>query len=65
MVAKIIEKINNKYLCGNCYITLKNIEPYCPFCGAIFSNYEHILIYKFKDEQSELRRLFLNDEINE
>ena len=50
-MAALIKK-NNDYLCDNCYIKQPSVlEPYCIFCAQIFSNYEEVMINKFKEEQ--------------
>lgn len=51
MIAKLIKK-NDCYYCSECRMKQpKELEPYCFFCGANFSNYEEELIKNF--EQSE------------
>lgn len=50
MVAKLIKK-GNRYICSECFIHQpEELLSYCFFCGSTFSNYEHIIILKFKEE---------------
>lgn len=53
MIAEIVQKPNN-CICGNCRIVLFKIVPQCPFCGALFSNYENFLIKEYEDGKREL-----------
>lgn len=51
MIAKLIHK-NDYYYCSECRMKQDRIiEPYCFFCGAIFSNYEEELIKIFDKEE--------------
>ena len=43
MIARI-ERVNGSNRCSNCKMRQKVIQPSCPFCSCIFSNYEKVLI---------------------
>lgn len=60
MIAKLIHK-NGKYICSECRMNqIRDLMPFCDFCGANFSNYEQIMILKFKEEVRE--ELQVNDD---
>jgi len=49
MIAKYLKK-NGIYYCSNCMMRAQGeLEPFCPFCGSEFTNYEDILIQEYKD----------------
>lgn len=53
MIAKLIKK-NDYYYCSECRMKQpKELEPYCFFCGANFSNYEEELIKIFSLAEDE------------
>ena len=42
-------------LCGNCRMKLSGfLRDTCPFCGRMFSNYEEMVLKKFKEEEQEV-----------
>ena len=49
MIAKIIHK-NDYYYCSECRMK-QELQPYCDFCGADFTNYEEELIKTFKENE--------------
>lgn len=49
MIAELINK-NNSYYCSECRMK-QELQPYCYFCGANFSNYEKMLFLKFLEEK--------------
>lgn len=60
MIAKLIHK-NNYYYCSECRMAqIGDLLPFCYFCGANFSNYEQIIISKFKEEVR--KELQVNDD---
>ena len=49
MIAKLIRK-NDYYYCSECRMR-QELQPYCDFCEAIFTNYEEELIKVFKESE--------------
>ena len=39
----------NEYYCSECMMRQKEIKPICYFCGALFSNYEAVIIQLYRD----------------
>lgn len=54
MIATLVNK-NTHYICSQCRMRQSTIEENCWFCGALFSNYETILIniYQERDNNDE------------
>lgn len=53
MITTTIRRQNdNNLYCANCRIHIPKLKAYCPFCNAIFSNYENILNQLFQDYQN-------------
>lgn len=48
MVSKILYK-NNKFYCSNCYLGIIKWRPQCCFCGALFSNFEDVVLQLYRD----------------
>ena len=45
------------YRCSNCMMRQPTpLEPSCPFCGEILSNWESIAIEEFKENEENVRR---------
>lgn len=51
MIAHLIPKFDY-YYCSECRIK-QPIGEICIFCGAIFSNYEELLLKNYKDKNDE------------
>ena len=51
MIAHLITKFDY-YYCSECRIK-QPIGEICIFCGAIFSNYEELLLKNYKDKNDE------------
>lgn len=51
MIAKLIQKLDS-YYCSECRIK-QPINEVCIFCGAIFSNYEELILDNYKDKEYE------------
>ena len=43
MISKILYK-NNKFYCSKCYMVITKWQPQCYFCGALFSNFEDVVL---------------------
>ena len=43
MIAKIVYK-RDRYYCSNCYLVINKWRPQCSFCGALFSNFEDVVL---------------------
>ena len=43
MITSYIVKQNDSLMCGNCRMRLPRLIFTCPFCGAMFSNYESVM----------------------
>jgi len=50
MVAKILN-YGEVYRCSNCYMRMATLFERCPFCCAIFSNYEELAIRAAKERE--------------
>ena len=53
MIAKLIKNSDDCYYCSECRMKQTELEPYCFFCGANFSNYEEELIKIFSLAEDE------------
>ena len=60
MVTILKKNNNNAYYCANCRMIPTMDTQLCPFCGAIFSNYEEVQ----KELWDEIFNEILNDTIN-
>lgn len=47
MIAQYVRR-NGKYVCSNCRVEVREIEPECWFCGALITNFEEVAIENFK-----------------
>ena len=52
MVAKILN-YGEVYRCSNCYMRMATLFERCPFCCAIFSNYEELAIRAAKEREEQ------------
>lgn len=55
----IFKEKNNGFYCAECRMSFAEPQSICPYCGSIVSNYEELLIEKFKEEfqnESEICR---------
>ena len=49
MIAELRMNSRNEYYCSECMMRQKEIKPICYFCGALFSNYEAVIIQLYRD----------------
>ena len=55
MVAHLIDKCGD-YFCSECRIRQpEELRPQCVFCGAVFSNYEDVLVYLYNKIEDDKR----------
>lgn len=50
MIAQLVKRYGY-YVCSNCRMQQHSLEEACWFCELPFSNYEEVMINKFKEEQ--------------
>lgn len=51
MTSKLIKR-NDSYFCSECRMKqVYELQPWCIFCGNIFSNYESIVIEQIKEKE--------------
>lgn len=49
------------YYCANCRMKFQKIVPNCPFCGAICSNYEEVIVDLSKRLNDEEARKLIEE----
>lgn len=49
---KLNKKLDGEYICPNCRFSTR-LTTSCPFCGAIFTNYESLLTLEVLEEWSD------------
>ncbi len=59
MIARI-EKINGSNRCSNCKMWQQYLNPVCPFCDSVFSNYEEVLIDFWEAEEQANKDFYLD-----
>lgn len=49
-----LAKKNNKWICHNCRMEQKKLQPTCWFCDYFFSNYEAVVLENYKEVNNEI-----------
>ncbi len=60
MVTHVIEK-NNNFYCAHCRMLVKELLPYCGFCGRTISNYEDMLTKFWHLQEEDKIKESIND----
>lgn len=53
MIAKLKKKSNGSYYCSECMMISNLKEPYCCFCGLLFSNWEQVMRDIFMEQEQK------------
>jgi len=52
-----LKKVGVIYRCSGCMMRQPSpLQPHCPFCGNLLSNWESVMIKEFKENESDIHR---------